>query len=51
MLSIETKNLTKKFKEKIYKEKGHKIAGTTSEDIKDIKTAIDRIFFDNDIKI
>lgn len=42
---------TKKFKEKIYKEQGFKIAGTTSEDIKDIKTAIDKIFFENNIKV
>lgn len=42
---------TKKFKEKIYKERGFKIAGTTSEDIKDIKTAIDKIFFENNIKV
>lgn len=42
---------TKKFKEKIYTEQGYKIAGTTSEDIKDIKTAIDKIFFDNNIKV
>lgn len=41
----------KTFKEKIYKEKGLKIAGTSSEDIKDITKAIDRIFFENDIKI
>ncbi len=41
----------KVFKEKIYKEKGIKIAGTSSEDIKDIKKAIDRIFFENGIKI
>ena len=44
---IETKN----FKETIYKEQGFKIAGTTSEDIKDIKTAIDKIFFENNIKV
>ena len=42
---------TKKFKEKIYTEQGFKIAGTTSEDIKDIKTAIDKIFFENNIKV
>ncbi len=42
---------TKKFKEEIYKTQGKKIAGTTGEDIKDIKTAIDKIFFENDIRI
>ena len=42
---------TKVFKEKIYTEQGYKIAGTTSEDIKDIKTAIDKIFFENNIKV
>lgn len=41
---------TKDFKEKIYKSQGFMIAGTTSEDIKDIKTAIDKIFFENNIK-
>lgn len=41
----------KNFKEKIYKAKGIKIAGTSSEDIKDIKKAIDRIFFENGIEI
>ncbi len=40
----------KQFKEKIYKEKNLKIAGTSSEDIKDISKAIDRIFFENGIK-
>ncbi len=42
---------TKKFKEGIYKAQGKKIAGTTGEDIKDIKTAIDKIFFENNINI
>lgn len=41
----------KQFKEKIYKEKNLKIAGTSSEDIKDIKKAIDRIFFENGITL
>ncbi len=41
----------KAYKENIYKQLGVKIAGTSSEDIKDIKKAIDRIFFENDIKI
>ena len=41
----------KAYKENIYKKLGVKIAGTSSEDIKDIKKAIDRIFFENDIKI
>lgn len=41
----------KSYKENIYKQLGVKIAGTSSEDIKDIKKAIDRIFFENDIKI
>lgn len=41
----------KEFKQKIYLAQGKKIAGTTSEDIKDIKSAIDKIFFENDIKV
>ena len=41
----------KLFKQKIYQAQGKKIAGTTSEDIKDIKSAIDKIFFENDIKV
>ena len=41
----------KLFKQKIYQSQGKKIAGTTSEDIKDIKSAIDKIFFEHDIKI
>ena len=41
----------KLFKQKIYQSQGKKIAGTSSEDIKDIKAAIDKIFFENDIKI
>ena len=41
----------KAYKEKIYKELGVKIAGTSSEDIKDIGKAIDRIFFENNIVI
>ena len=41
----------KLFKQKIYQSQGKKIAGTTGEDIKDIKSAIDKIFFENDIKI
>ena len=44
-------NKEKLFKQKIYQSQGKKIAGTTSEDIKDIKSAIDKIFFENDIKI
>lgn len=40
----------KKFKEEIYKKENKRVAGTSSADIKDIKAAIDRIFFENDIK-
>ena len=41
----------KRYTQNIYKENGIKLAGTTSEDIKDIKRAIDKIFFDFNIKI
>lgn len=42
---------TKKFKQKIYESNGYKVAGTNCEDINDISAAIDRILFENDIKI
>ncbi len=42
---------TKKLKEEVYKKENKRVAGTSSADIKDIKAAIDRIFFENDIKI
>ena len=41
---------SKKYKEAIYKAQGAKIYGTTNEDIKDIKSAIGRILFENGIK-
>lgn len=42
---------SKKFKEKIYNAKGYKLAATTSKDIKDIQTAIERLLLENDIEI
>ena len=39
------------YTQNIYKENGIKLAGTTSEDIKDIKRAIDKIFFHFNIKV
>ena len=42
---------TKKFKEKIYASKGYKLAATTSQDIKDIQAAIERLLLENDIEI
>lgn len=40
----------KKYKEKIYKAKGYKLAATTSKDIKDIQSAIERLLLENDIE-
>lgn len=42
---------SKKFKEKIYQAKGYRLAATTSQDIKDIQTAIERLLLENDIEI
>ena len=42
---------TKKYKEKIYKSKGYKLAATTSKDIKDIQSAIERLLLENDIEV
>ena len=41
---------SKKFKEKIYRAKGYRLAATTSQDIKDIQTAIERLLLENDIE-
>ena len=41
---------TKQYKEKIYKAKGYKLAATTSKDIKDIQSAIERLLLENDIE-
>ena len=40
---------TKKYKEKIYNAKGFRLAATTSKDIKDIQSAIERLLLENDI--
>ena len=42
---------TKAFKEKIYEQKGYKLAATTSQDIKDIQAAIERLLLENDINV
>ena len=42
---------TKKYKEKIYNAKGFRLAATTSKDIKDIQSAIERLLLENDIDI
>ena len=42
---------TKLFKEKIYKAKGYRLAATTSQDIKDIQAAIERLLLENDIEL
>ena len=42
---------SKKFKEKIYQAKGYRLAATTSQDIKDIQAAIERLLLENDIEI
>lgn len=42
---------SKKFKEKIYHAKGYRLAATTSQDIKDIQAAIERLLLENDIEI
>ena len=41
---------TKAYKEKIYKAKGYRLAATTSKDIKDIQSAIERLLLENDIE-
>ena len=41
---------TKAYKEKIYKNKGYSLAATTSKDIKDIQSAIERLLLENDIE-
>ena len=41
---------TKAYKEKIYKSKGYRLAATTSKDIKDIQSAIERLLLENDIE-
>ena len=41
----------KQYTQNIYKKHGIKLAGTTAEDIKDIKRAIDKIFFDFNINL
>ena len=41
---------TKKFKEQIYRAKGYRLAATTSQDIKDIQAAIERLLLENDIE-
>lgn len=41
---------SKKFKEKIYHSKGYRLAATTSKDIKDIQSAIERLLLENDIE-
>ena len=41
----------KQYTQNIYKEHGIKLAGTTAEDIKDIKRAIDKIFFECNINL
>lgn len=41
---------TKAFKEKIYNAKGYRLAATTSQDIKDIQAAIERLLLENDIE-
>lgn len=41
---------TKAYKEKIYKTKGYRLAATTSKDIKDIQSAIERLLLENDIE-
>lgn len=41
---------TKAHKEKIYKAKGYRLAATTSKDIKDIQSAIERLLLENDIE-
>ena len=42
---------SKKYKEKIYKAKGYRLAATTSQDIKDIQAAIERLLLENDIEV
>ncbi|MBE6645319.1 MAG: hypothetical protein E7612_08095 [Ruminococcaceae bacterium] len=39
------------YKEKIYKSKGYRLAATTSKDIKDIQSAIERLLLENDIDV
>ena len=41
----------KQYTQNIYKKHGIKLAGTTAEDIKDIKRAIDKIFFEFNINL
>lgn len=42
---------SKKYKEAIYKAKGYRLAATTSQDIKDIQAAIERLLLENDIEV
>lgn len=42
---------SKKYKEKIYNAKGYRLAATTSKDIKDIQSAIERLLLENDIEV
>lgn len=42
---------TKAYKEKIYKAKGYRLAATTSKDIKDIQSAMERLLLENDIEV
>lgn len=42
---------SKKYKEAIYKTKGYRLAATTSQDIKDIQAAIERLLLENDIDV
>lgn len=42
---------SKRYKERIYNAKGYRLAATTSKDIKDIQSAIERLLLENDIEI
>ena len=41
---------SKRYKERIYNAKGYRLAATTSKDIKDIQSAIERLLLENDIE-